>query len=240
MGEQVKPAGDPAGDPSEPDFQDPRFQSEEPEANILRFLTDLSEAWQDLGPTTHADDVALGALRQARGIQIDGLPPRAKARLTIHGTRWQAYLRGTTEADAVKTRGAVLHFIWELLRESKSKPVEPAPGGVPAADDDVEGNPPPTLEFPPGAVKFGGAEVPLTGKPWEVLRFIHDSRDRRATLDEIRKAVWGDTVVDEQTVRTHVSRARKALRKLFKGKKFDPIKCVNRGTGKTAFHVQMP
>jgi len=102
------------------------------------------------------------------------------------------------------------------------------------------GNPPPTsLEFRPGAVKLGDAEVPLIGKPFEVLRYLHDCRDRRATLREIMKTVWGQDLIDEQTVRAHICTARDALRKLLRRRTFDPIPCVDRGTGVTAFQVRL-
>jgi hypothetical protein len=100
------------------------------------------------------------------------------------------------------------------------------------------------LGFQPRAIVYGCQRQPLSGKPWQVLKALHEAPDRTRSLDNILKTVWGNLVIGEEAVRRHICTARKALRKVLKaaGAKTpsDPIPAVDRGTGKTAWHLDIP
>ena len=104
---------------SEPDFFDSALHSEPPQTNVLRLLQDLSEAWQPIRSLTDGDDMAIGILLLADGIQVRGTREFATARLTA------AAPAGTTSCGRTRTkrlrRGAVLTFVWDQYREHKAR-----------------------------------------------------------------------------------------------------------------------
>jgi DNA-binding winged helix-turn-helix (wHTH) protein len=53
--------------------------------------------------------------------------------------------------------------------------------------------------------------VPLTPKAFEVLLFLAQNPNRVITKDELLKAVWGDTFVEEGNLTQYISHLRKAL-----------------------------
>ncbi|MBI3472848.1 MAG: transcriptional regulator [Candidatus Solibacter usitatus] len=53
--------------------------------------------------------------------------------------------------------------------------------------------------------------VPLTSKVFEVLLVLIENRGKVLTKDELMKAVWPDTVVDENNLTRSISTLRKAL-----------------------------
>src|SRR5258708_4016971 len=53
--------------------------------------------------------------------------------------------------------------------------------------------------------------VPLTPKALDVLLFVAQNPNRLITKDELLKAVWGDTFVEEGNLTQYISHLRKAL-----------------------------
>jgi TolB-like protein/DNA-binding winged helix-turn-helix (wHTH) protein/Flp pilus assembly protein TadD len=53
--------------------------------------------------------------------------------------------------------------------------------------------------------------VPLTPKTFDVLLFLAQNPNRLITKDELLKAIWGDTVVEEANLTQYISLLRKAL-----------------------------
>ena len=53
--------------------------------------------------------------------------------------------------------------------------------------------------------------VPLTAKAFDVLLFLAQHPSRLVTKEELLKAVWGDTFVEEGNLAQYISHLRKAL-----------------------------
>src|SRR5258708_15127125 len=53
--------------------------------------------------------------------------------------------------------------------------------------------------------------VPLTAKAFDVLLFLAQHPNRLITKEELLKAVWGDTFVEEGHLAQYISHLRKAL-----------------------------
>src|ERR1700730_11079280 len=53
--------------------------------------------------------------------------------------------------------------------------------------------------------------IPLTPKAFDVLLFLAQNPNRLITKDELLKAVWGDTFVEEGNLTQYISHLRKAL-----------------------------
>ena len=92
------------------DFFDPAVETESPQREILQYLRELSPTWRGFRrPERHAEEMAVGVLVIARGVEIeDGQPPRI--RLTLSGERWREML--VKDANGDKTAGLVLNFVW--------------------------------------------------------------------------------------------------------------------------------
>src|ERR1700740_241010 len=56
-----------------------------------------------------------------------------------------------------------------------------------------------------------GSPVYLTGKAFDVLLFLAQNPNRPITKEELLKAVWGDTFVEEGNLTQYISHLRKAL-----------------------------
>src|SRR5258707_7544806 len=56
-----------------------------------------------------------------------------------------------------------------------------------------------------------GSPVVLTAKAFDVLLFLAQHPNRLVTKEELLKAVWGDTFVEEGNLAQHISHLRKAL-----------------------------
>jgi hypothetical protein len=111
----------------------------------------------------------------------------------------------------------------------------------PASFESTTSGGPVVLEFGPGEVRFGERSVELGGKPLQILKAIYSSRFKRMTLQDIVSDVWeGSPFVSPTTARSHICAARKALRELWSCPGFDPIPCVDRGDGETAFKIAFP
>jgi hypothetical protein len=119
----------------------------------------------------------------------------------------------------------------------QQEPARP-PGGM------ADGGAGVPLTFSPGALVYGNRRFPLTGKRLEVLRALAEAPERTRTAGELLKAVWGDVAVEEDTVRSAVSGARKALRAAMQAAGVappaDPIPVVDRGTGRLAWRLDLP
>ncbi|MCI0464602.1 MAG: hypothetical protein L0Z62_47335 [Gemmataceae bacterium] len=100
------------------------------------------------------------------------------------------------------------------------------------------------LTFLPGAFVYRGHQEPLSGKPLEVLRALHQARAQTLTLTELRNMIWADSVTGDETIRCAVLAARKALRQAMKAvgvqDPADPIPVVDRGTKRTAWRLNLP
>ena len=95
--------------------------------------------------------------------------------------------------------------------------------------------------FEPGAFFWKGRRRELARKPLAILRALAEARGSVLTLNAILKTVWEDAVVGEESVRSHIKTARAALRKVIGDNcPADPIPCVERGTGATAWRLDIP
>src|SRR5580698_6403361 len=61
-------------------------------------------------------------------------------------------------------------------------------------------------------VSYRGTAVPFESKTFEVLLYLVANAGRVVTKDEVLKAVWPDSFVEESNLTQHVFRLRKALR----------------------------
>src|SRR5262245_49301348 len=66
-----------------------------------------------------------------------------------------------------------------------------------------------------------GKLLPVTGKAFELLVFLLEHRDRVVEKDELLKAIWPDTFVQENNLVRHISTLRKAL-----GQRADQHDCI--------------
>jgi predicted ATPase len=62
-----------------------------------------------------------------------------------------------------------------------------------------------------GCLWRGGVQISLPPKPFEVLRYLVDNPGRLVTHDELLDALWPETYVQPQVLRTYVLELRKAL-----------------------------
>jgi hypothetical protein len=91
------------------------------------------------------------------------------------------------------------------------------------------------LTFSPGGFRYKTADVRLNGKPLIVLKSVAESRSHTRTAAELYDLLYGDKEDRREvaTVRTHVAKARKALREALRsaGVAFaaDPLPRVDRG-----------
>src|SRR5262245_5797635 len=70
-------------------------------------------------------------------------------------------------------------------------------------------------------VWLDGKALQVTGKAFEILLFLVEHRDRVVEKDELLKAIWPDTFVQENNLVRHVSTLRRAL-----GQKPDQHDCI--------------
>src|ERR1700761_975048 len=56
-----------------------------------------------------------------------------------------------------------------------------------------------------------GDRIPLTPKPFAVLRYLVENPQRLVTHDELLEALWPETYVQPQVLRTYVLELRKLL-----------------------------
>jgi Tol biopolymer transport system component/DNA-binding winged helix-turn-helix (wHTH) protein len=66
-----------------------------------------------------------------------------------------------------------------------------------------------------------GQLLDLEGKPFEILLYLLEHRDRIVDKDELLKAVWPDTFVQENNLVRHISRLRRSL-----GQRADDHTCI--------------
>jgi hypothetical protein len=93
------------------------------------------------------------------------------------------------------------------------------------------------LVFRPGGFRYRKADVDLRGKPLIVLKSFAEAHDRIRTAAELYDLLYGDKEDkrQESTIRTHVNKARAALREAIRIAKvnFDanPLPDIDRGPG---------
>ena len=68
-----------------------------------------------------------------------------------------------------------------------------------------------TLDTSNQCIWHKGAQLPLAPKPFAVLRYLIDNPGRLVTHDELLDALWPDTFVQPQVLRTYVLELRKLL-----------------------------
>jgi len=68
-----------------------------------------------------------------------------------------------------------------------------------------------TLDPRKRTLSRAGSSVPLTAKAFDVLFFLVQHPNRLVTKEEMLKAVWGDTFVEEGNLTQYISHLRKAL-----------------------------
>jgi hypothetical protein len=102
------------------------------------------------------------------------------------------------------------------------------------------------LRFEPGAFVYRNHREELNGKPLLVLQALAMTRTNVLTLAALQKQCWQDAIVGEEAIRSAVKVARAALRRAIQilgipcEDGFDPIAAVDRGTGRTAWRLQLP
>jgi DNA-binding response OmpR family regulator len=102
------------------------------------------------------------------------------------------------------------------------------------------------LLFEPGAFVYRDHRQQLSGKPLQVRQALAKARGQVLTLVALWDQCWGDAEVGEETVRSAVKAARAALRHAIQAvgvtcpRGFDPIPSADRGTGRTAWRLQLP
>lgn len=121
---------------SEPEinFFDPAIQELAPASTVLGFLRTLSFSYQKLTTHTHQEEMAIGALLIAKGIQVTdreepegqetGNPLKTRVcyvRLTSSGSRWQSVLKEYEAKEPVKARGAVLKFVSDAFNQNRDR-----------------------------------------------------------------------------------------------------------------------
>jgi DNA-binding winged helix-turn-helix (wHTH) protein len=100
------------------------------------------------------------------------------------------------------------------------------------------------LTFEPGGFIYRGHRQPLKGKPLQVLQAFAEAPGRICTAAALLRAVWPDVAVEEDTLRSAVCDARKALRQVLEAAGVegpaDPIPTVDRGMGRLAWQLDLP
>ncbi len=109
-----------------PNFADPVLHSEAPQVCINALLESLSDTWTPISPATDGDEMAVGCLVLADGIQVREGASGPEARLTISGARWKNVLLANRHMP-VQARCAVLTFIWDQCQERKATAPRTAP-----------------------------------------------------------------------------------------------------------------
>ena len=113
-----------------PDFFDPDYQKTEPSPSMLKLLRLLTHSFSTVISTCHSEEVAIGALLIAQGIElapdpspppmVDGLSTKSTLiRLKLNGIRWKELLESGEKKDPCKARGLVLTFIWSSYQDHK-------------------------------------------------------------------------------------------------------------------------
>jgi hypothetical protein len=100
------------------------------------------------------------------------------------------------------------------------------------------------LTFLPGAFLYRGHTERLGGKPLEVLKVIYAAPGKSLTLRALQDKIWPDCDTGQETVRSAIMRARRALRDAMKAAKIDgpadPLPAADRGTNRTAWRLDLP
>ena len=134
----------------------------------------------------------------------------------------------------------------KLERRAPSNPPTPPQAGTEDRQTAATETPRATtgLTFLPGAFVYRGYRQTLSGKPLECLKAFNDAQCKTLTLAALRDNVWSDAVIGEETIRSAVKATRKALRESIAALDIegpsDPLPVVDRGTGRTAWRLDLP
>src|SRR5262245_4484493 len=85
-------------------------------------------------------------------------------------------------------------------------------GGKGMSADEVIEFPPFRLDCRAGRLWRGTQAVPLRPKAWALLRHLAERPGVLVTKEELHPAVWGDTVVSDDTLTRTMAELRRALR----------------------------
>jgi hypothetical protein len=100
------------------------------------------------------------------------------------------------------------------------------------------------LSFIPGGFVYRGQRHDLSGKPLQVLEALYQAPGQAMTLLRLRDKIWCDEEVGQEAIRSAVKVARDALRVAMRRAKSsetnDPIPNIDRGTGRTAWRLDLP
>jgi hypothetical protein len=100
------------------------------------------------------------------------------------------------------------------------------------------------LTFLPGAFVYRGHRQPLSGKPLQVLQALNEAQGKTLTLAALIDKVWPDCQTGQETIRSAIAKARRALREAItttgEQAPADPLPAVDRGTDRTAWRLNLP
>jgi len=100
------------------------------------------------------------------------------------------------------------------------------------------------LTFSAGEFVYRAHTEQLTGIPLQILKALWEAKDKTLTRDVLRDKIWkDDTYVENNTISSHVSAARDALRKAIMATEgscaIDPIEKRDRGDN-LAWRIRLP
>jgi DNA-binding winged helix-turn-helix (wHTH) protein len=98
--------------------------------------------------------------------------------------------------------------IWKFLRTFSALDCR---GGAPYYRPDVIEFPPYRLDARAGRLWRGRQSVSLRPKTWELLRYLVERPGALVTKDELHAAIWGDTVVSDDTLSRTLAELRMVL-----------------------------
>jgi hypothetical protein len=115
----------------------------------------------------------------------------------------------------------------------------PNPESQPASERAAE-----QLTFEPGAFVYRGHREPLSGKPLQVIEALYLASGNVCTLKALQDTIWKDTSSGEEAIRSAVQAARDALRRAMRAVSVEgpknPIPTADRGSGRTAWRLDLP
>jgi hypothetical protein len=100
------------------------------------------------------------------------------------------------------------------------------------------------LSFVPGGFRYRGQQHDLSGKALQVLEALYRAPGQAMTLHDLQNTIWPDQEAGQETIRSAVKVARRALREAMRAANVpgpnDPVPAVDRGTGRTAWRLDLP
>lgn len=163
----------------------------------------------------------------------------------IHDENWD--LSQATERRALRKIGRLRQLIRQKLQQGnhrgqgqqQKRPEVVQECGAGVADDRTAGG----LSFFPGGFCYGECRYRLGGKPLQVLQALAEAVGNTITLDDLNRKIWQGSIVGQETMRSAVKAARRALRNAIQATGADgpedPIPVVDRGPGRTAWRLDL-